>query len=66
MFKNIDIFSLMIVCLHRRLRSPKVPGDKVNEEGPDLFGWDGHSERLFSATGAAVVWMKKNTREQGV
>lgn len=48
--------------LHRRQCRLKVSGGKVNEEGPDLFRWDGHSEGFVSTT-PSVVWDDENTNE---
>lgn len=58
MYKNKHLYTLCIITiksfvihyLHGRQVSLKVLGGKVNEEGPDLLGRDGHIERTITAT----------------
>lgn len=51
--------------LHRRRFRLNLPRGKVNKEGPDFFGWDGHSESFISTTVAPfVAWDKDNTEDK--
>lgn len=58
------MFCVTLDYLHRRRKAfnLKVTGGKVNEEGPDLFGGDGHVETLVSMR-LLIVWNKEKKKE---
>lgn len=58
-FSDDYTYSPIVFTEDKKCNVLKVLGGKMNEEGPDLFGWYGHCERVVSRSSSAVVCKKK-------